>query len=143
MSTYGPYHRLGSPGGPGCKCAAMPVQGKASDGTVLDEVLLDAGPDSSELELLRTVAAGLGVQWGHDDFGWWAAVPSAPVSKSAIVGPQPQEAGEKGYSLFREDDNGARFLIERFNTQEEAEAKAAELARGGHKQHYFVETPGM
>jgi len=103
--------------------------------------LLDAGPDSSELELLRTVAAGLGVQWGRDDFGWWAAVPSVPVSKFAIAEPQPQETEVRGYSLFREDDNGARFLMERFNTQDEAEAKAAELARGGHKQHYFVEAP--
>ena len=88
---------------------------------------------------MRTVTAGLGVQWGHDDFGWWAAVPSVPVSKLAIAESQPQETEVRGYSLFREDDNGARFLIERFNSKDEAEAKAAELARGEHKQHYFVE----
>jgi hypothetical protein len=39
--------------------------------------LLDAGKDASELELLRTVAAGIGIQWGHDDFGWWAVVPAS------------------------------------------------------------------
>jgi len=38
--------------------------------------LLDAGTEATELELLRTVASGLGVRWGHDDLGWWAAVPS-------------------------------------------------------------------
>jgi len=37
--------------------------------------LLDAGTAASEIELLRTVAAGLGVHWGKDDLGWWAIVP--------------------------------------------------------------------
>jgi hypothetical protein len=47
------------------------------------------------------------------------------------------------YALFREDDNGARFLIAHFDTREEAENRAAELAQGGHKQHYFIEpAPG-
>jgi hypothetical protein len=36
--------------------------------------LLDAGTEASELELLRTVALGLGVRWGRDDLGWWATV---------------------------------------------------------------------
>lgn len=39
-------------------------------------------------------------------------------------------------------DKGTHFLIARFATQAEAEAKAAELARGGHKQHYFVQRLG-
>ena len=41
--------------------------------------------------------------------------------------------------LYREDDNAAHFLIARYVTQVESEAKAAELALGGHKQGYFVE----
>ncbi len=47
------------------------------------------------------------------------------------------------HAFYREDDNGARFLIARFATQAEAEAKAAELARGWHKQCYFVESPRL
>jgi hypothetical protein len=35
--------------------------------------------------------------------------------------------------------HGARFMIALFATQAEAEAKAAELARSGHKQCYFVQ----
>ena len=43
------------------------------------------------------------------------------------------------HALFREDDNGARFLIGCFYSREAAQEKAAELAKGGHKQYYFVE----
>lgn len=46
---------------------------------------------------------------------------------------------ELPFALYREDDNGARFLIDRFATREEAEAKATQLCIGGHKQYYFVE----
>ena len=31
----------------------------------------------SNRELLRTVAHLLGVRWGQDEFGWWAAVPKS------------------------------------------------------------------
>ncbi len=99
-----------------------------------DASLLDAGADAPEIELLRTVASGLGVIWGHDEFGWWAAVPSAPVSQFAAAS-RPSTR----HSLFREDDNGARFLIDHFGSRDEAEHRAAELAHGGHKQHYFIE----
>lgn len=112
----------------------IPVQLKKSDGTMTDASLLDAGPEAPEIELLRTVAHGLGVVWGHDEFGWWAAVPSSPVSKFAEAS-RPSTR----HSLFREDDNGARFLIAQFDSLDEAERKAAELAQGGHKQHYFIE----
>ncbi|RYD29616.1 MAG: hypothetical protein EOP86_21405 [Verrucomicrobiaceae bacterium] len=46
---------------------------------------------------------------------------------------------KSGHALFREDDNGARFLIAVFDSREKAEQRAAELAHGGHKQHYFTE----
>ena len=71
------YHRLGEPGGPGCPVSALPITMRCADGTEIPGHLLDAGTEASELELLRTVANGLGVRWGHDDFGWWAAVPSS------------------------------------------------------------------
>ena len=72
--SHGPYHRLGEPGGPGCKVASLPIQFKTSDGATVAGHLLDAGPDATELELLRTVANGFGVKWGHDEHGWWAVV---------------------------------------------------------------------
>src|SRR4051812_1566092 len=126
MSTSGPFHRLGTPGGPGCRVTMIPVQGKAPDGVITDGSLIDAGPNAPEIELLRTVASGLGVIWGHDEFGWWAAVPNFPTSKFAVASNAPTR-----YSLFREDDNGARFLIDHFESQDEAERRAAELERGG------------
>lgn len=45
----------------------------------------------------------------------------------------------KRFALYREDDNGARFLIAEFAARPEAEERAAELAYGGHKQHYFID----
>jgi hypothetical protein len=82
MTDYGPYHRLGGPGGPGCEVGVLPVKIKGPNGSILDAQLLDGGATSSELELLRTVAKGLGVNWGHDDFGWWACVPNQqPLAK--------------------------------------------------------------
>ena len=71
----GPYNRTGEPGGPGCQVAALPITQRAADGSDMPAHLLDAGTAASEIELLRTVAAGLGVHWGKDDLGWWAIVP--------------------------------------------------------------------
>ena len=76
---HGPYHRLGQPGGPGCAVGVLPVTGKGPDGRPYQAELLDAGAAATELELLRTVASRLGVRWGHDDHGWWAAVPARPA----------------------------------------------------------------
>ncbi len=44
------------------------------------------------------------------------------------------------FALWREDDNGARFLIAQFPSRAAAEARAEALAIGGHKQAYFVES---
>ena len=138
MSNHGPFHRRGAPGGPGCEVSVLPISGRRSgSGEAIEACLLDAGEKASELELLRTVASGLGVVWGRDDLGAWAMVPNEP--QSAFAAPLAAEP-DLPHALYREDDNGARFLIARFATQAEAEAKAAELARGGHKQHYFVDS---
>ena len=75
--NYGPYHRLGEPGGPGCQVTALAITLKGADGSPSPAHLLDAGTLASEVELLRTVAAGLGIRWGHDDLGWWAVVPAS------------------------------------------------------------------
>lgn len=138
MSEHGPFHRRGAPGGPGAEVSVLSISGRrlGSD-EVIEASLLDAGEKASELELLRTVASGLGVVWGRDDLGAWAMVPNEPRSAFAT---SPEPPTELPHALYREDDNGARFLIARYATQAEAEAKAAELARGGHKQAYFVES---
>lgn len=73
--SYGPYHRLGGPGGKGCPVATLRVRAPGTDGSPINMDFLDAGREASEVELLRTVAFGLGVQWGKDELGWWAAVP--------------------------------------------------------------------
>jgi hypothetical protein len=133
-----PFFRSGVPGGPGAQVSILPISGRASGSDkVIEASLLDAGETATELELLRTVASGLGVVWGRDELGVWAVVPNEPRSAFATA---QEPAIELPYALYREDDNGARFLIARYATQAEAEAKAAELARGGHKQAYFVES---
>lgn len=70
------HHRHGGPGGPGCEVKTIPITLKTPAGSDLPAELLDAGPNASELELLRTVAQQLKILWGHDDSGWWAAVPT-------------------------------------------------------------------
>lgn len=140
MSNYSPFYRRGAPGGPGGEVSGLPISGRRpSSGELIEACLLDGGETASELELLRTVATGLGVVWGRDDLGAWAVVPNE--LRSAFAAP-PAAEPDLPHALYREDDNGARFLIARFATQAEAEAKAAELARGGHEQHYFVQSPG-
>ena len=118
--------------GPGCEVSVLPISGRRPGrGEVIEACLLDAGKKASELELLRSVASVLGVVWGLDDLGAWAMVPNEP--QSALVAP-PAAEPDLPNALYREDDNGARFLIARFATQ----AKADELERGGHKQGCFV-----
>ena len=71
----GVYHRLGSPGGPGCTVAPLPVQAKGPDGSLIPATLLDVGTTATEVELLRTIAEAIGIRWGQDELGWWAVVP--------------------------------------------------------------------
>ena len=133
MSMHGPFHRLGGPGGPGCRVGVLAVKGKAADAS-----LLDAGPGSNEIELLRTVAHGLGVLWGQDELGWWAAVPVNPTSQFAVPHSETESIANN-YALYRTDDNGVTFLVAEFRTREEAERRASELTQSAHKQHYFIE----
>lgn len=143
MSTQqSPYHRKGTPGGPGCRVNLLPVQGPTAQGTTANFALLDAGKEASEVELLRTIVKGLGVKWGNDDFGWWAAVPEKPISAFAAAlykaATDPAVANSP-HALYREDDNGGRFHVGDFETRRAAEERAKELASGGHKQYFFVE----
>ena len=42
------------------------------------------------------------------------------------------------FELWREDDNGQRFLVGRYPTLDEAEARLTELTRTPHKQCYWI-----
>ncbi|HEY2250014.1 MAG TPA: hypothetical protein VGH74_03095 [Planctomycetaceae bacterium] len=75
QTQHSRYHqRHGGPGGPGCSATVIPITLKL-DGFDQSAELLDAGPNVSELELLRSVAQRLKIHWGQDDAGWWAALP--------------------------------------------------------------------
>jgi hypothetical protein len=64
----------------------LPISGRASGSNrVIEASLLDAGETGTELELLRTVASGLGVVWGSDELGVWAVVPNEPSSAFAAA----------------------------------------------------------
>jgi len=49
-------HRRGGPGGEGCRLSVLPITAKRPDGMQFDAQLLDAGSESTEVELLRTIA---------------------------------------------------------------------------------------
>ena len=122
------YHRRGKPGGPGCPLGVWPVQSRDAAGGMQSFVLLDAGKQSSEIELLRTVASRMGVKWGQDELGWWAAAP-VPDFPS--------------WSVWRQDDNGNRFLMKANVTQSEASGAVDHYQSLGHKQHYWAENSRM
>jgi hypothetical protein len=42
------------------------------------------------------------------------------------------------FELWRQDDNGNRFLIDTYDNLAEAETRLAELARIPHKQTYWI-----
>ena len=42
------------------------------------------------------------------------------------------------WKLWRQDDNGHRFLVDTYSSREEAETRMAELTVGHHKQTYWV-----
>jgi hypothetical protein len=45
------------------------------------------------------------------------------------------------WQLWRQDDNGNRFLVGEFSTRELAELRLDELKRGEHKQIYWLRGP--
>lgn len=42
------------------------------------------------------------------------------------------------FELWRQDDNGQRFLVGRYRNLDEAESRLAELTRVQHKQTYWI-----
>jgi hypothetical protein len=47
-------------------------------------------------------------------------------------------ASGSNWQLWRQDDNGHRFLVGTYPTKEAAESRLAELTFGHHKQTYWV-----
>ncbi|NJC87608.1 MAG: SPOR domain-containing protein [Desulfuromonas sp.] len=47
------------------------------------------------------------------------------------------------FELWRQDDNGHRFLVGRHPTLDDAERQLAELTRAHHKQSYWIIETGM
>lgn len=42
------------------------------------------------------------------------------------------------WELWRQDDNGNRYLVDRYERKSAAEARLAELSRSPHKQTYWI-----
>jgi len=102
----------------------LPISFKDPEGEKKEGELLDAGDKASEIELLRTVAARAGVTWGHDEFGWWAVMPKKQTGL---------------WTVWRQDDNGNKFMVEGNLTEDNAKQLAHDLESTGHKQTYWVE----
>jgi hypothetical protein len=49
------------------------------------------------------------------------------------------DAEARGWELWRQDDNGNRFVIGRFDSAEAAEAEQRRFEALGHKQTYWVQ----
>jgi len=43
------------------------------------------------------------------------------------------------YTLWRQDDNGQRFIVDRFAVRADAEQRLLQLTRVPHKQIYWIE----
>ena len=50
-----------------------------------------------------------------------------------------RDAPRERWELWRQDDNGNRFVIARFDTSEAAEAEQRRFEALGHKQTYWVQ----
>jgi hypothetical protein len=107
----------------------LEISAKMPDGEYRNGHLLDAGKEASEVELLRTIAKQLGVNWGHDDLGWWAVV----------LDDDHTETERNDFCVYRQDDNGNKFLVESNLTESEANKISNALESTGHKQMYWVE----
>lgn len=118
------YHRTGEPGGPACPVGVLPIMFGDGKGGLQEGALLDAGANASEIELLRTIVSRMGVTWGHDQFGWWAAVPN------------PQFPS---WSVWRQDDNGNKFCIHFNMAEAQAKGIVAHYEGLGHKQCYWAQ----
>jgi hypothetical protein len=51
----------------------------------------------------------------------------------------PAEENAGGWTAWRQDDNGNRYEVSRYDSRAEADAVAARIEARGHKQTYWVE----
>lgn len=56
--------------------------------------------------------------------------------------PRLENRAVNGFELWRQDDNGNRFLISTFSSREAAQAELERLEAGGHKQTYWISESG-
>lgn len=117
------HERVGEPGGPGCEVTHLEITFRDANGHEVDGELMDAGSDTTELALLRTVANRLGVAWGRDGSGWWAAVQKDKITD---------------WTVWRQDDNGRKFIVETNLNELDAHLLVAELEAVAHKQTYWA-----
>jgi UDP-N-acetyl-2-amino-2-deoxyglucuronate dehydrogenase len=52
---------------------------------------------------------------------------------------EPPAAAEPTWTVYRQDDNGNRFVVEKHLSREEAERMVAKFEARGHKQLYWSE----
>ncbi|MAS94409.1 MAG: hypothetical protein CMO55_14515 [Verrucomicrobiales bacterium] len=118
------FHRLGGPGMPSCRVVAVDIEYRDANGVLHDGELIDPETEATELDLLRSVAHRLGVHWGEDEFGWWSVLPKAKITD---------------WVVWRQDDNGQRYVVERNLNEQDAELMVAEMEASAHKQTYWAE----
>src|SRR5689334_3051682 len=123
QALYGPYFRQGQPGGPPCRISWMEVLGRPSNGTAEEIFFVNAQDGATEVELLRAIVARLGIRWGCDTLGWWAA---SPVHGLGLRLSREDEVRTRPWAVWRQDDNGNRFLVSEGHSQAEAERIVAE-----------------
>jgi len=64
-----------------------------------------------------------------------------PEETFTTIWPLPPRLAErraKGWTVWRQDDNGNQYVVSRHDTQAEAQSVAADLEARGHKQVYWV-----
>ena len=122
MKENGPYHRLGEPGGPPCALGVLDITAKDRSGATFTAQLLDAGKNSTEVEMLRTIVSRFGIQWGHDEFGWWAVQRGRDFPSWAV---------------WHQDDSGNSSMVAVNLTESQAKAQVTHFESLGHKQTYY------
>ncbi len=127
--------RSGAPGGPTCEISYQTIETKSEDGTIHQDFLITPAGEASEVELLRTIAQRLKIRWGQDEQGWWATVPKKTSTSQFSTEVSTQA---ENWAVWRQDDNGNRFLISAGHSRGKAEKIAQEFEARGHKQMYWV-----
>lgn len=86
----------------------------------------------------RAVAAGGRLEHHRDDADPHAVVLDPDGTKVELTTGPAAGALPRTFAVWRQDDNGSRFLVSGNHSQEDAERLCAELEERGHKQMYWV-----